>query len=262
MCNTAPNNPNAQQLAVVSTDGGTTWSQPVFVGNDITAGEPLCDLGRGPEECVPGPYIRTNDFPRIAVNRSNGNLYAVWQDYRTQEFDIHLSASFDGGKTWHEAAAPVNPDTGKDHYFPAVDVVSRRADGRNQEDDDDWRWRGDHVAVSYFRSDRVRGETGGIFTPDSPGIASGNSDYRLAGGRSLATPYAQRRVSPEFGPPDKDFGFNGDYSGLALVGRIAHPIWSDTRNPIPNTSPPLHDEDIFTDALEVPDGRGGPRDED
>jgi len=263
--NTAPNNPNSQQLAVFSTDGGTTWSNPVFVGNDFTVGEPLCDFGRGPEECIPGPYIRTNDFPRIAVNRSNGNLYASWQDYRTGEFDIHLAASFDGGATWHEAAAPVNPDSGRDrrdHYFPAIDVVSRRADGRHQEEDDDWRWRGDHVAVSYFRSDRVRGETFGEFTPDSAGIAKGESDYRLAGGRALATPYAQRRVSPEFPPPDKDFGFNGDYSGLALVGRIAHPIWSDTRNPIPNTRDPntkqsLHDEDIFTDAVSVPDGRGG-----
>ena len=63
-------------------------------------------------------------------------------------------------------------------------------------------------------------------------------------------------MSPEFPAPDKDFGFNGDYSGLALVGRIAHPIWSDPRNPIPGRSG-LHDEDIFTDAVAVPDGHGG-----
>jgi hypothetical protein len=239
-----------QQLAVVSKDGGDTWSPPVFVGEDDETGAPLCDFGRGPEECIPGAFIRTNDFPRIAVNRDNGNLYAAWQDYRTGEFDIHLSASFDGGFKWREAAAPVNPDSRRDHYFPAIDVVAGRGS-------DDGERRADQVGVSYFRSDRVPGENARpVFAVGEPGVGASDSDYDLSGGRSLATPYAARRISPRFPAPDKDAGFNGDYSGLSLVGKIAHPIWSDTRNAIPNTSPTLHDEDIFTDAVTLPDGHG------
>ena len=83
--NTAANNPNAQQLGVHCSPSGSSpagtahlnCSAPSKVGDDIIAGEPLCDFGRGPEECVPGPYIRTNDFPRIGVNRTNGDLFAT-----------------------------------------------------------------------------------------------------------------------------------------------------------------------------------------
>ncbi|HEX7264651.1 MAG TPA: sialidase family protein [Candidatus Dormibacteraeota bacterium] len=242
--NTAANNPNAQQLAVTSKDGGLTWSTPVKVGNDVVTGEPQCDFGRGPEECVPGPFIRTNDFPRIAVNRANGDVFATWQDYRTGEYDIHLSRSTDGGKTWEEASAPINPDTGKDHYFAAADVV---ANGET-----------DRVGDSYFRSERVPGENtpNTVFAPGvQPGVQAEPSDYSLAGGSGLDTPYAAKRISPTFAPPDGgQAGFNGDYSGLVLVGRTAHPVWSDTRNSAPADQGVAHDEDIFTDAVPLPGG--------
>jgi hypothetical protein len=242
--NTAADNPNAQQLAVTSKDGGLTWSTPVKVGNDVITGEPQCDFGRGPEECIPGPFIRTNDFPRIAVNRTNGDVFATWQDYRTGEYDIHLSRSTDGGKTWKEAVAPDNPDTGKDHYFAAADVV---ASGQS-----------DRVGDSYFRSDRVPGENttpAGGFAPGQPGVQAEPSDYTLAGGSGLDTPYAAKRISPSFAPPDGgQIGFNGDYSGLVLVGKTAHPVWSDTRNSAPAGQGVTHDEDIFTDAVPLPGG--------
>jgi hypothetical protein len=55
-------------------------------------------------------------------------------------------------------------------------------------------------------------------------------------------------------------GFIGDYSGLAVHGSTAHPVWSDTRNTTVVTSPSqgsAHDEDIFTDARLIPGGAGG-----
>jgi hypothetical protein len=115
--NTAADNPNTQQLAVHchptgSSPAGTAHlncGAPSKVGDDILTGEPQCNFGRGSEECIPGAYVRTNDFPRIASNRGNGHLYATWQDYRAGEFDIQLSQSTDGGLTWTEANAPVNP---------------------------------------------------------------------------------------------------------------------------------------------------------
>jgi hypothetical protein len=102
------------------------------------------------------------------------------------------------------------------------------------------------------------------FAPGQPGVKAENSDYDLSGGNGLDTPYAAQRVSPIFPPPDgNQTGFNGDYSGLAVVGNIAHPIWSDTRNTVPQvfaSQPPgqgtVHDEDIFTTARPVPSGHG------
>jgi hypothetical protein len=281
--NTPAGDPNSQTLGVHcrptgSSAAGTAQlncASPTKVGNDVTVGEPTCDFGRGPEECIPGAYIRTNDFPRIATNRGNGNLYATWQDYRNGRFDIQLAQSTDGGTTWTTAAAAVNPDQNKDHYFAAIDVVPSSGGGGDQSSrpNGEGGSGSDHVAVSYYRTDRVPNEnappacptTPGAtcFAPGQPGVMQEMSDYTLSGGSGLDTAYAAARISPSFAPPDGiQAGFNGDYSGLALAGDVAHPIWSDTRNTVsaqfnsPTLQGVVHDEDIFTTARRVPSGHG------
>jgi hypothetical protein len=269
--NTAPTNRNAQYLGVHchptgSSPAGTAHfncGAPSKVGDDIVVGEPQCDFGRGPEECIPGAYIRTNDFPRLAVNRRNGDLYATWQDYRKGEYDIQLARSRDGGLTW-TAMGTVNPDRGLDHYFPAIDLAERATE--------------DRVGDSYYRTERVPNENAtpaagfapcgpavvnlGASTTCQPGVGAGNSDYVLAGGQSRQTPYDFTVVSPVFPPPDGiESGFNGDYSGLTITtGTEAHPIWSDTRdvNPFPENGV-AHDEDIFTDDTQLPSGQASLR---
>jgi hypothetical protein len=239
--NTAANNPNGQQLVVHCSPSGSSpagtahlnCAAPKKAGDDVLVGEPLCDFGRGPEECIPGPNIRTNDFPRIGVNRSNGHIYVTWQDYRNGEYDIQLASSTDGGTTW-SASSKVNPDSGLDHYFPAIDLS---ANGSK-----------DRVGVSYFRSQTTPG--------------TGLSDYVLAGGSGLSTPFDFDVLSPAFAPPDgAQAGFNGDYSGLVInQGEEAHSIWSDTRNadPFAPANGVVHDEDVFTSSVSLPDGGAKP----
>jgi hypothetical protein len=260
--NTAATDPNAQTLSLLCHPSGDSVAgtahmncgAPGFVGSDVIVGEPGCDFGRGPEECIPGAFIRTNDFPRIAVNRQNGHVYSTWQDYTGGEFNLRLAMTTDG-VNWTDAAKSVNPDSGKDHYFPAIDIGTQNGEGNDNNN-------GDHVGVSYYRTDRVPGENkpGVVFAPGQPGVQAENSDYDLAGGRSLNTPYDARKISPTFPPPDgNQLGFNGDYSGLIVIGSTAHPIWSDTRNTAPTTTPSqgvVHDEDIFTTGIALPDGRG------
>jgi hypothetical protein len=93
-------------------------------------------------------------------------------------------------------------------------------------------------------------------------VAEADSDYVLAGGTGVNVPYAFRPVSPVFGPPDGiQAGFNGDYSGLTINRGIeAHPLWSDTRNadPYAPANGVTLDEDVFTDTLRLPSGRGKP----
>jgi len=265
--NTPAGNPNGQQLGVhchptgnsVAGTAHLNCASPAKVGDDIIAGEPQCNFGRGPEECIPGAFIRTNDFPRITKDNSqNNHLQAVWQDYRNGEFDIQLSTSNDGGLTWHEAGT-VNPDTGLDHYFAAVD----QSPSNN-----------DRIGVSYYRTERIPNENttpssgfltcnpnqGGDPNHCNAGTGLANSDYVLAGGTGASTPYNFDVISPVFPPPDgAQAGFNGDYSGLTINrGNQAHPIWSDTRNvdPFAPANGVIHDEDIFTDSVGVPNGRG------
>jgi len=254
--NTPAGNPNGQQLGVHckptgSSSAGTAHlncATPAKVGDDIIAGEPLCNFGRGPEECIPGAFIRTNDFPRITKdNTQNNHLQAVWQDYRNGEYDIQISISTDGGLTWTEKGT-VNPDTGLDHYFAAVDQSPSK---------------GDRIGVSYYRTERVPNEnttpTGG-FAPGQPGVQARNSDYVLAGGTGGATPYDFTVLSPAFPPPNgAQAGFNGDYSGLTINrSEEAHPIWSDTRNfdPYAPANGVTNDEDIFSDKVSLPNGVG------
>jgi hypothetical protein len=253
--NTPAGNPNGQQLGVHCSPSGSSsagtahlnCASPAKVGDDIIEGEPLCNFGRGPEECVPGPWIRTNDFPRITKdNTQNGHLQAVWQDYRNGEFDIQLSTSNDGGLHWAEAGT-VNPDTGLDHYMPAVDQSPSK---------------GDRVGASYYRSQRVPNENStpaGGFAPGMPGVQEAKSDYVLAGGKGDNTPYDFDVLSPVFDAPDGvQAGFNGDYSGLTISrGVEAHPIWSDTRNsdPFSPANGVVHDEDIFTSSSNLPNGK-------
>jgi len=250
--NTPVGNPDAQQLAVHCHPTGSSplgtahlsCGTPTKVGDDIVSSAPQCDFGRGREECIPGPYIRTNDFPRLGVNRANGHLFAAWQDYRNHEYDIQLTESTDGGATWSPSKT-LNPDTALDHYMPAIDVVRSGSQ--------------DHVAVSYYRSQRVPGENSGATqAPPQSGVQAEPSDYVLAGGQNVVAPFHFTVVSPVFAPPDgSQAGFNGDYSGLAVdQSAQAHPIWSDTRNADPYTpaNGVVHDEDVFSLTANIPDG--------
>ncbi len=262
--NTPAGNPNGQQLAVVCHPSGSSTNatahlncgSPSKVGDDVEVGEPLCDFGRGPEECIPGVWIRTNDFPRmVSENTQSGNLYVAWQDYRNGEFDVQMSQSTDGGHTWTETGT-VNPDTGLDHYLPAVDQSPTKMRPRRRQ-----------LLPHGTRARRVRWHRE-LPVPDVHGRSvharrpgwRRRADVGLLAGRwpGSGLPYAFKVVSPVFPPPNgNQSGFNGDYSGLTIPkNEEAHPIWSDTRNANPfllNGS--ANDEDIFSDSVGLPNGK-------
>ena len=124
--------------------------------------------------------------------------------------------------------------------------------------------RGERTAVSYFRSERVPAEnttpTGGFAPAPGNGVQTALTDYVLAGGRSQATPFPFLEVGkPTVAPDGIQAGFNGDYTGLVLLGNTAHPVWSDTRNVNPDpVNAVSHDEDIFTTARTLPSGKAAP----
>ena len=134
-----------------------------------------------------------------------GHAYVTWQDYQRRdtsagEYSIQLAESTDGGATW-SATRTVNPDTGLDHYFPAVDLANKVDAGEKGAATPD------RVGASYYRTERVPAESSGAtFAPcdegGSPptctGVRAKSSDYVLAGGTNLAVPYAFDLLSPVF----------------------------------------------------------------
>jgi hypothetical protein len=214
---------------------------PHKVADEILTGAPQCaDVGT----CSPGAYIRTPEetSQRIAVNQRTGTLYDTWYDYRNGEWDVFIARSTNGGRQWSKPTR-VNPDTGTDHYFAAVDVDEQT--GR--------------VAVTYARTGRVPNENttpDGGFAPGMPGVQDRQSDYVLAWGRAyLQGRFHFRVLSPRTPAPDgNQAGFNGDYNDIVVTpeGR-AHPIWSDTRVRVPD--PRFYgssvDEDAYTTSKSI-----------
>jgi hypothetical protein len=98
-------------LALVrSTDHGATFTpkgQPIRAQRIFSAGVKTPDQGK--------PVRDASILFDVAVDRSNGNLYAVWQDNRFRGVDeVAFSMSSDGGFTWTTPIrvnqTPVNPN--------------------------------------------------------------------------------------------------------------------------------------------------------
>jgi hypothetical protein len=130
-----------------STNRGVSWGQEERVNIEFPAsilvgrnGDSTIDV-----EPVPCPDstengscpIRTGDFiPDIAVDRNNGNLYAVWMDLRFDGIipppghdhdDIAFSMSTNGGRSWSPAikvnqTPPEEPNYDRQAFTPAVHV--------------------------------------------------------------------------------------------------------------------------------------------
>jgi hypothetical protein len=220
---------------------------PSRVAMEKLANAPQCE---GIGQCSPGAFIRMPEetSQRIAVNQHNGDLYNTWYDYRYGEFDIFVSRSTDGGSTW-SAPRKVNPDRGTDHYFSAIDILERHGHAK--------------IGISYYRTGRVPHENQSPpngFALGDPGVGQKMSDYVLSGRSSRGHgSFAYRVLSPKFPAPDGiQAGFNGDYSGITITpDGDAHPVWSDTRNrvPNPNFNHVTTDEDVFTVSMDLPSKR-------
>lgn len=242
-----------QMLLVKSTDGGVTWSNPVKIGDFYEL--PDCftytgqDFGRA---CVPtaplsdvsifrasnyasgvavdddtivvdyGTYINRHSNPTLGNCTPTGfspdsgiNLYDGVGTPGGCNNDIVRSVSTDGGATFSGTATPVDqlPSVSRDGATPT---------------DQFWSWsamnpRNSRVLVAYY--DRSFGDC----------QATGCMDISLRRSNGSTV-----RVTSESMPPPNDFAapngystFFGDYMGLAVGSDgVAHPVWTDSRNPI------------------------------
>ena len=152
--------------------------------------------------------IRTGDILfDVAVNRDNGNLYAVWQDARFSGFrydTIAFSQSTNGGRSW---SAPVRMNAGSDAgarlddrqaFTPAVHVAD---DGT--------------VGVTFYDF-RNNTAADGILATDQFAVHCHADCTQTAS-------WAETQVTPtSFDMRRAPFArgyFVGDYEGLTTVGR-------------------------------------------
>ena len=257
---TGPADNHNQMLIVKSTDGGSTFGAPVKVTDFYDLPDCLTytghDAGRA---CVPtaplsdrsifratdypvgvaatsktvavtfGSYLNRHSNPRLGNCVPAGlsattflNLYRGVGVVDGCNNDIVLSVSTNGGASFTGTATPP-------WNLPSVSDENPKA----QLADQWWQWaaltpRGG-LAVSYY--DRKYGKD----------QRNGFMDFTLRRGNGAHVRVTNRSVPPtnEFAEPGASTGiFLGDYTGLAVGSDgMAHPVWTDTRNPVYATSP-------------------------
>jgi hypothetical protein len=222
-----------QQLGVHVSADLTTISAPVRVGFDDESKAALCDLGRGPEQCVDSLNIRSDDFPALAVDHSNGHLAAVWTDTRigtTGKYDIVVSESTDMGATWSDKThgGTVLTPTGTTAYsMPSVAITA-----------------GGAVVVSTYRANTA-------LHAAAVGDGTFGYGYMVKSGSSFGA-YTFASDGQAYPSPQTNLsqaGFLGDYSSIAAgpSGNVFM-TWSDTRN----SSSVGPDEDVFLFSVAIP----------
>lgn len=132
-----------------STDGGTTWSAQVNIGDNSSGqGSNICSGTNGQIYVVWGqnPGVKfdksTNNgasfgtdyilsstapqsgFPFICCDYSNrpsrGNIYVVWADSRNGNADVFLQKSTNAGANWLASPTRINDVTTNNQYWPVI----------------------------------------------------------------------------------------------------------------------------------------------
>jgi hypothetical protein len=216
-----------QQYLVVlrSKDQGQSWQGgPIFAAQFQTI-DPF-----DPETGVPirtgsQNFSRTSNgggvFFDAAVDRNNGNLYAVWEDARFsggQYNSIVFSQSTDGGLTWSAPIkinqTPTNIPAGDQQAFTPSVAVS--ADGT--------------VAVAYYDF-RNNTPAPGLLTDRWMVFGQAGTDLSDPANWGNEQPLTNASFDIETAPFLGSY-FLGDYQALAAAGNAFDAVWS-----MPHTNP-------------------------
>jgi hypothetical protein len=99
------------QVVSVSRDGGTRWTRPTTVG-------PVSDI----DDPIPGANFRTSSFPVIAVDPTDGTVWAAWTTLTPGGGRLVVTSSTNRGATW----APLTTIGGAAQgyaFFPGLSVA-------------------------------------------------------------------------------------------------------------------------------------------
>ncbi len=214
-----------------STDGGVTWGTPVVVSSKTLP----FDIA------IPGEFNRgALVYPACAADNSTGphrgRLYCSWMDQTAAGVtDIFASYSDDKGGTW-SAKAPVTDQlpylVDRFNHWLAVDPATGDVnvafyDTRN--DTTGFRYGTDY----YFAQSSDGGVT---FSSPNTRVSTATSNEHDCNGLYPCTAINYGNQT-------------GDYAGLASIGGVSHPIWTDSRSnqvPAAGCRTNLTMEEVFT----------------
>jgi len=262
-----------QVLLARSTDGGASFSAPVKAGDFYDL--PDCATYQGGADafraCVPekgstaASIFRAANYPYGAVDPSHpGTVAVTYASYITKTSNEANGCSpagvssttglnlFTGVKTagaCHNAIVlSVSRNSGTSFTGGSRDVRSLPvAESTAAQRSSDQYWQGMGFTPS---GTLVVGSYDRAYGSDE---VTGFSDISLLTSSNLTT-FASQRVTTSSMPPQTEFSgqFYGDYIQVAVAGKTAYPVWSDTRAPdlflCPGTGTPGHPPQVCTGA--------------
>jgi hypothetical protein len=173
-----------------SVDQGLTWlDEDIFVS----------DFPGGWDYNIPGIY-RCNGLPVTVCDLSNGpycgNIYINWTDQRngTDDTDVWLSKSDDGGNTW-SAPIRVNDDAPGKHQF-----------------------------FTWMTVDPVTGYLWMVWY-DRRNYSDNNTDVYMAYSTDGGASFTNFKVSEQPFFPTANVFF-GDYNNVSAYNQVVRPIWT------------------------------------
>ena len=191
----------------------------------------------------PQPDRSVDAEPGLAWDRTggphNGRVYLVYtkeQQNESDDTDVYVRYSDDGGATW-SGGVRVNDDrTTHSQFLPKISLDPTTG----------------NLAVVWHDS-RADAGTGGA--GDTDGVPNDDSQFWGAfstDGGSSFTPNVQISAGTS-NSADSGNGIDyGDYTGLSFYGGVAHPAWADNSNSTgTNPDGALHQLDVYTAAVRV-----------
>jgi len=191
----------------------------------------------------PQPDRSVDAEPGLAWDRTggphNGRVYLIYtleQKNESDNTDIFVRYSDDGGVTWSSGVRVNDDSTVNSQFLPKVSLDPTTG----------------NLATVWYDSRRDLG-TGG--SGDTDGIANDDAQFWGAfstnGGVSFG---ANIQISAgTSNAADSGNGIDyGDYTGLSFYSGVAHPAWSDNSNSTGNNPDgALHQLDIYAAAVPV-----------
>ena len=174
-----------------SFDGGNTW-----LTNDIK----IADIPGGWDFMIPG-LDRSNGLPITACDISNGpnrgTIYVNWSDQRngTDNTDVFLSKSTDGGNTWTSPVKVNNDNSGK------------------------------HQFLTWMTIDQTNGNLYFVFY-DRRSYTDNRTDVYIAKSTDGGQSFVNMKVNQTTFTPNAGIFF-GDYTNIAVRNGVVRPIWGD-----------------------------------
>ena len=201
-----------------SFDGGVTWGQQTVIAPKTVPFQILV-----PAESFRGALI----YPACDADRSSGphrgRLYCAWMDQSAGGVaDIFLSFSDDRGATWSAPQAVPDPlpfPVDRFNQWLSVDPVTGDAN------------------LSFYdtRNDTTgfRFQTDVFFTQSTDGGAT----FLSPNVRVTTASSNEHDCNGLFPCPGIDYGNQyGDYEGLVSFGGVSHPVWTDSRRQLVQSS--------------------------